>query len=760
MQTLGLADETPLTTISAADNPNPLNYFGSEPLTLAGLDRPYRVASGTVTSVQSLDTILTSLNFPDDLFSQPPIARLIAGYRYMRWDAIHLVVRFNAPRFAQGALLITAAPCSIYREAADTYGYGATGFPHCICDVTSSDANDLDIPFIWPETAFDLQSTTQPIKPAIAHLSVFNTIQNVTTLDELSVGYVIWANFVNPTVFYPIANPSTAFHAQSDVLQDTAESIANAASAAPVTIGKVAKGFLSKTKDVAGKVLDTVAGDFIGGAISSIFGFAKPMDLSHADRRTLVLADDVTHCEGMDNTVNISFRTNAHIDTNVPVVGRSVREMDIEHVAGTPMLAWRHSLNAADHYVIPVHPGATYGFNTSAYKPTYASYVTRAFANARPSVGFLIYVVSSPFQTGRLRISYLPGLSTSDALSRVVTGTEPDNCYHNVYDIESTTVIKFVVPYPCSKPSIDTYFPDPNDTLTETGMGALVFTWVSQLSGPNLTRTPNVWLNIYHWLTPDSQFFMPLCLNLPTELTPPLLVQDAPFVSQYAPRSDVAGADYFHPGMSGSVIEGLVWGGDKVESIKQLLSVYFSGSVWQQYGITNGGQFVGSTSMTFQPNAFDDVLVEQATSGSSSTFNILNTHSWFLYFARIFAFYRGSLNVKLHHTVNRKTTTIATYGPDVTPGPLYGTPLAIFDSDVRPITEFNIPFYREYPFETTSSERLNRNRIVVQVTTRQDRSGETPAPTVQDGMADIYYAAGDDFEFMYLIPPLTLVVGT
>lgn len=172
------------------------------------ITREYPVATFTWSSSSAVGTLLTTVNFPDALFSIPFIKEKLDDFRYFR-SSVRVVARYSSSTFLSGALVMSAdvavgADLSASRDASLVC---ATGFPHVLLSAASSSACEVALPWTWPHPFLDLTAFPSGAIGSV-DFHVLAALQSATAVAAPALTVTVFAQFVDPVVDTPVPGTS------------------------------------------------------------------------------------------------------------------------------------------------------------------------------------------------------------------------------------------------------------------------------------------------------------------------------------------------------------------------------------------------------------------------------------------------------------------------------------------------------------------------------------------------------------------------
>jgi len=279
-----------------------------------------------------------------------------------------------------------------------------------------------------------------------------------------------------------------------ETLASTASRVADRVSALPL-IGEAGK---------AGKLVFDAA-----GAVASMFGWSKPIDPEFTTEVQLFTSKNMTNFNGdhkgrvmaldFKNAVNVPedvFNTSEdemafkYLSTMPTYVHRF--KFESVNLQGTKLMALPVDATICDKKDVAGHP------NTVARYETNLSYLCGLGTHWRGGLKYNFKIVKTPFHSGRLRFTWVPGAPEDIAVDTV----DLDKCYSKIVDLREKSEVDFEIPYsynvpwkPCEKGTTP-YGARLNWTAVPQPMGTLFVTVVNSLRAPP-TCAPSVEILVF-----------------------------------------------------------------------------------------------------------------------------------------------------------------------------------------------------------------------------------------------------------------------
>jgi hypothetical protein len=248
------------------------------------------------------------------------------------------------------------------------------------------------------------------------------------------------------------------------------------------------------------------------GGVASTVGWNKPTNLDKNCPFINVPAKGYTNVDGIDLSSKLGAMPDNGLTYDGGIFSTEVDEMDITYVASKSCIfrsaiPWDlNSAVGANLHHNAVAPGLTLG--TTVLSPTTVAYVASMFQQWRGTIRYRLAAAKTAFHTGRLRITYHPGVYGSGAL----TGTVSENAYNWILDLSVSSELEFEVPYVSNVPWKEVFLgthDNANWDLERYSTGTITITVLNELRRASTAVADNVPLNMWISGGSDIAFAMP-----------------------------------------------------------------------------------------------------------------------------------------------------------------------------------------------------------------------------------------------------------
>lgn len=720
---------------------------------------------------------LKLLNFPQSIFDNSPIVvDKLKNYQYMKAD-IEIEVKINAQPFLQGALMLVYNPyynqTGDFRRKGTRFMASQTSCPYKIVSIEEGNSIKLTCPYANIYDLFDLGNSDNQF--GTVFLYVFSTLLGPTA-DE-TANYTIFARFVNPRFFVPTQNDVISQARDKHEIQRLEDrgyrfAQANVAPVCPPDTGEVeAKGPISKIAGGVTMIADVLSGiPAIGrfassvawvsraiGKTAAVYGWSKPVSILPQSLSVLKPTPALIHTEGKDDGTTLALLQDNGIDGS-SFIPEFKDEMALAYVGGRPN--YFHAQTAASDLFSnrqlitkwEVSPLSEYQYgNTEDSQTLYLgsfAYSSMMGTLWRGTINYDIMLIKTPYHQGRFAAVFFPETNLEDVPASL--GNLLNTNYNVVCNLKDRqdemgrTTFRVSMPYIANTPWRETYKrttnasnPGPDATTLETKTGSIGIYSVVDLSNPP-TVSSSVTFYVAHSAGQDYQIARPVANLAPG------------FQSRYA-QSDIGAVfipkdeNLMVPLHDTKDLTGQTTG-EYFSSLRAFMKRFtFFGSLAQS------GNYVGlkTRSMTEDPTSGVRVMSRLNLSD-----RVLPT-PWYMT-SFLYRFYNGSSNLKIiPYTPGTVAESYLRFDEDlavqteIPESDSYGQPVFEQLQQVSNAFEIRTPYYRAVRGDVVDSNQvpvLGDVRTCVRLRNKANFGGT-------DQTSSMYEAAGDDFNFFFLIGP-------
>jgi hypothetical protein len=439
-------------------------------------------------------------------FENPRVINRLANYKLMR-SKLHVKVTISGTQFHYGRALMSYNPfpdldnLTVDRVVIDADLVAATQRPHILLDPTVSQGGDLVLPFFYYKNVIDI--TTSDWGDLGEMLLVqMNELKHANGgTDPITINVFAWAEdikFAIPTNLLP----------DTFVVQAQADEYGKGPISRIAGIVSSAAGKLSMIPPIAPFARATEIGATAVGALATLFGYSRPVDLTHSQFRPNTKSSlAITNMCDDTQKLTLDSRQELSIDPRTAGLG-DVDELGINYIASRQsyftQFTWPvGGVTESLLYNVVVEPGLWRSNNSELHLPA-MSYAALPFKYWRGSLKYRFQVVCSTFHKGRIKIVYDPS-GTAGA------NAEYNTAYTTVVDIADTTDFEITVgwgqatTYRQTLPIaslVETVFSDTSvlaysSSTAVYGNGTIAVYVVNELTVPNTTVNNDIQINMY-----------------------------------------------------------------------------------------------------------------------------------------------------------------------------------------------------------------------------------------------------------------------
>lgn len=485
------------------------------------LQRPVNVLDG------EFNNAFTSVNlkFPDVIFQRS--ANVVSKLDYFTYFRANVKIKlvFNATPFMSGKYWMFFAPFDAIsnRGARLATLPNNTGFPGVEIDLASNAPVEIKLPYCAPLSHYNLLDTHSNMGEL--YIVPINDIQSGTSPTVNGATFTIFAWFEDIELAMPTSLPVKvpislrSAEEELDWKAQVGSSEEQAVTSGPPISGVAntvasAASVVGGALPVLGKWLRPVewVSRAIGGAAEAI-GWNKPTNLDKNCPFVNVPAKGYTNADGIDLSTKLCAMPDNGLTYDGGIFSTDVDEMDIKYVASKSCIfrssiPWSitSAVGTTLHYNA-VAPGLATG--GAQLDPTTLGFLTSMFRYWRGTIKYRLAVAKTAFHTGRLRITYHPGIYGDQSSTGVVN----ENAYNWILDLSVSSEIEFEIPYIANVPWKECYVGAYNDVNAwrqeRYSPGSLTVTVLTQLRRASDSVADNCPFNMWISGGDDIAFAIP-----------------------------------------------------------------------------------------------------------------------------------------------------------------------------------------------------------------------------------------------------------
>lgn len=436
------------------------------------LERPVFLETFSWRKTDVQGAILGTYRFPDRLLSYIGNLSKTRGFYGFRAD-VELIVKVNKQPFQGGLLMVSYCPNARYNTSkAEMHRQSIvtrSGAPRVVLNLKQDTEATLCVPYASPFIYYNL--LTQEGNIGDFSISVYSVLSDVA-----GTGYVpvsVFARFLNVDLQFPTGSAPTFFGSKSSTLSKIDE-------------------FYSNPTDVKLAELKT----FMAQSNTDTVMNVRPRALPH-----------MTQPDTNDTAHVISLNQNSRLTPNDGVGSASKDEMSIAHICGIPnyytTFAWSSSDTAStilwSTLTTPQPPAPFFQPVNGVIKADYIYTIAEMFALWHSSFTYTFRIASTPYHSGRLRIWFSPGTTSTANLDKNAMYTE-------IIDLKDATDFQFTVPWCHPSPYLSVKTPG------TTSLGLLGVEILNPLVNP-ATVDSTINIVVERNASPDISFQLPAPLR-------------------------------------------------------------------------------------------------------------------------------------------------------------------------------------------------------------------------------------------------------
>lgn len=515
------------------------------------LSRPVRVAVGTWTSAQAVNTPLATLTFPDELMKRALISNKLDGFTFLH-AGIRLHIELTAQPTQAGMLLVNYIPYEKYTptlsNAIKSTITGKSGCPSQIINLASATGPKFITPYISPRSAYNLATGSGSL--GTITLSV---LTKLVSSGASTVNYSIFASFDKPLPSTPTAAKNSIvppalqaqigdaiikpainlceddgddrYHLeaqiggelqsrqQSGTISGMARAVSAVAASIPPSLGL---GAITKPVEWISNATASVA---------SYFGFSKPTSQVPITKVKQQPVSYMINSDGVDSSHKIALMANNELETDPALFATSDDEMSISNLVTRPVVLspynWKKTDAAgASLFDIAVTPSQLYVLQDSVNKYSnggYAWFLSQQFGLWRGDLVYTFHFAKTKFHSGRIRAAYYPYANANNSNLQDID-TMMTYAKTEIFDLSSADSFTFTVPFTSST---DWKLTTQSATYTENNTGKFILEVLNPLVAPDIVASSVDYVLVAHGAA-NLEFAMPIKQRTrPNKFNPP-----------------------------------------------------------------------------------------------------------------------------------------------------------------------------------------------------------------------------------------------
>lgn len=600
------------------------------------MSKPYPIVHDKFSASDVSTTFSYGNVYPGHYLNQPIFKNKMYGNLYFKGTMI-VRLQVNANRFQMGRYIMYWLPFT------SSASYGALGtaqelrlrrnnlttitqLPHVEIDLNCDTEAILEIPWINPASHFNFIDQTQSV--GLIGLYPYSALQ--ASSGPTTAEFTIFVSYKDVDIKGVTLSQSGIRRRVRGKNATELEQVSEGINGISSSLSKVSTAFdiwadvplISSFAKPASWFAD------LASRTASVFGWSKPLDLSHVTRVTRTVFPYMSNVDAPDESFLIGMNSKNSVQALPGFAGSDLDEMSIDYIKTIPAYVRKFTMSTTDDvgtvllsqfYLRPVSfTNATDTNGLTYYTNTPMGFLARLFEFYKGSIKITLKIVKTEFHSGRISVSYSPRNNTVSDWSNA----DAVYLHREIIDIRLGNEFTFVVPYTSNVPF----------RKCTQSYGVLNITVLNELVAP-ATVPSNIVFLMEMSAAPDMEFSVPRMHNM----TP-----YGPYVAQsgLVPRNECQ--------ISATVLGGgsmssdndmscLLINGEKPKSLLQLLKIFHVPVYATGLPATNKYQWIRPFAITFvNGDSAPSSLVKGVA--FSDTFSLINL---------CYAMSRGGVRLKL-----------------------------------------------------------------------------------------------------------------
>lgn len=736
------------------------------------LERPYPLSNFEWTVAAAQFSTLYSAEFPDAVLTKQLYQQKMYGFLGLRAD-LCLRLQVNAQPFQAGRLIMAWVPYYKYLGTRVDQNFdfdtaqsmvSLTGCPHVEIDLSQTTTATLCVPYSSPMSYFNLANGNGYWGKL--YIKIYSPLSDVSGTGQ--VDNTLWFNFENPKLAFPTGVPIVTASANPIAQVGSEEYVAEKDRSFSAAANKLA-GALRTIPHVMELQNITQPAAWASDRLAEIlkfFGLSKIESLNVPEYIKQSPAKFLPNADGTNLSHSLSLLTGNAIELMPDMVPEAKDEMALAHIVSTPTFythfVWNTNQTIGTNlFEVGIHPliYQVADNDSKTVTPSFLTFASCAFVYWRGSITFTLKFIKTKFHSGRCRIFFQPGATAFDA-------ENADYNYSQVIDIRSETDVKFSVPYVSVKP-----WSRMSDQGTLNVTGTFYVQVLNDLRAVStVSQSIDVLVEVsagsdFELAAPTSPMIQPVIITSSTSSSRTrnflnrLKAQVGEEDTREDEQSNVVNADQMGEKLDmGNWNLNLAMIGEKCLSLRQL---YKRSSQSASVTLTESGSI---SIFPFAPRLFDVRTTTGTTTATPSSFMD--------YFNNLFAFWRGSVNIKVfsealtsnrvkveaalsfptsngqgQQTLPSQSTLVSTTIPAV--NNRSSDPVQIVFQELEGCVDITCPYYSDVHMSPVSDYTFNDGNVLL--------SMYPPylviISNLPAGTYNIFRSACDSYQLGYLIGP-------
>jgi len=372
-------------------------------------------------TTQVVGTPLVTLQLPLQAIvseiAQVPFQR----FTYIRWEELVIKIQLNGQKFYQGQLIAFSVPYT--KPAVLSQRYlgpdrinNATQLQHNIINATTSDVVELHLPFTYPQNWINMSSAYIPRSTSSLAIAVWNQLKVAVGTTPSLTGQIWYsmkgAEFMIPyksLLLPPIITSSEEMREVRPQMEKLGKQLGG-------KVGKIASQEVFGGMDkIVEKILpENMISDLLDGVLG---GLDKPSDGTNPNLLVAKSAQFLPHAINIEHIPRLSLYPSKLNLSDENTFSTHQDEMELRYILKRPsryaIVNWAttdpEGKVLATHQVGPLFEMQPLAFGATRII-TALSYASMMFNYWRGGLKLTVQGAVSAFNTGRLQLSYFPGI--------------------------------------------------------------------------------------------------------------------------------------------------------------------------------------------------------------------------------------------------------------------------------------------------------------------------------------------------------------
>jgi len=461
------------------------------------LSRVYRI--GNFTWTPGMANVYFS--FPDSLAPLSVISAYLTPFEYFR-SGIRLQVRLNSTPYHQGALILGALPTINLSATSGINLWTVSGLKPVVLSASVQDSCTYDLPYLNP-AAWLRQPLTVSSTIGSFVLAELNPLITTSSDIPAAVQVTVFASFLNPKVAQfnetvsAQSSDSSRFSVKGrnhtfSLIDGNYSAISNKEAKKKAEDGVDSKGIQKIVGGVSEIIkMIPIVGDIYRPIAHFISTYGKNLDLPTDTSAVQTIFDYPFRYQNQTRGLFMGEKFTMYPSSQLAMedMGMETSEMPVATIAQTPMLAYQKIYTSQGQtFHFDVNPMAALD-NAVGNTTDYLQFMAAHFEYWRGSIKYLFHFVSCAFYSTRFQLAYqLNNDANIDA-----------NIPNQIIDVKGDTMVEVTIPYLW-------YTHWRRTGTTPTTLPTLQLRMLTPIAGSGEPASPLIYVNVWRAGGEDIQF--------------------------------------------------------------------------------------------------------------------------------------------------------------------------------------------------------------------------------------------------------------